>query len=430
MTTADNTDSDPDSATTAEAAPSGTAPSGTFAALAIPRFRLLWTSGAIAFLAVGMQMTARAWLAIELTDSNSAYAVVILAFGVGMLFSIPFGGVAADRFAKRTVVVCAHMGLTVSSLWLGAMALAGLEAYWMLVVVSAMHGVSFAFMGPARVAFTGEIVPRAVLPNAVSLTQLTVAATQIVGPSLAGFLIAAPGMGTAGVYLITGGLTLVSIVPVLRLPAGRSTRTDHRSPLAELGDGLRYVRADRELAIVVGSTVFLVLVAMPYATFLPKVAEELFDVGPGWIGVLYGANSVGGAIATLYTARVSSADRVRQLRILCGYTMASGIALLAVTPNALVALPVLVFLGGGALAFQALNSSTALMLSEPAYHGRIQSLIMVAFSGSSLASTPLGALADAIGLRQMHLFMAVAAGVVVTAAMVLERSGGRQQALT
>lgn len=420
MTSTD--DNPPEAGPASGSAPAGArARSGTFASLAIRDFRLLWVSGVIAFLAVGMQMTARAWLAIELTDSKTAYAVVLMAFGVGMLPSIPFGGVAADRFPKRTVVIGSHIGLTVSSLWLGAMAVFGLERFWMLVVVSVVHGASFAFMGPARVAFTGEVVPRESLPNAVSLVQLTVAATQIVGPSLGGLLIAAPAMGTAGVYLITGALTAVGIIPLLSMPEGRAKPRAHRSPFGELVDGVRYVNTRRDLALVVYGTVFLVLVAMPYAGFLPKMAEELFGVGAGWVGILFAANSIGGAVATLYTARMTGADHVARLRLLTGYTMASGIALLAVTPNEFVALPVLLFLGGGALAFQALNSSTALMLSEPHYHGRIQSLIMLAFGFSSLATLPLGVLADAIGLREMHLAMAAAAAVVVTIGMLLER---------
>lgn len=385
-----------------------------FASLANRDYALLWWSGLVAFLAVGMQILARGWLAIQLTDSNSSFALVLLAFGVGMVTVTPFGGVAADRFPRRALIMGAHISLSLSALWLGVMVVLGLERFWMLLLASLIQGSSFAFMGPARIAMTGEVVERGLLSNAISLTQLTVASSQTVGPALAGVLADTPGFGLAGVYLLSAGLTAVGTIPVLMLPVSRPERREARSPLGEIAEGVAYVARLPYLRVVVISTALMLLVAMPYLAFLPKFTESVFGVGALWLGVLQGANALGGTFTALQVARIRDNARLWRLRVASLAVVAVGVGALAVTPSHLAALPVLFVLGGAATTFQTANMSVSLLLAQPAYHGRVQSLVMVAFSAQSLVAFPLGALADQIGLREMHGYMAAATvGVVV-----------------
>lgn len=374
---------------------------------------MLWWSGLVAFLAVGMQILARGWLAIELTDSNSSFALVLLAFGVGMVTVTPFGGVAADRFSRRALILGSHLSLTLSALWLGVMMVLGLEQFWMLLVAALVQGSSFAFMGPARMAMTGEVVERELLSNAISLTQLTVASTQSVGPFVAGLLVETPNFGLAGVYLLSAGLTAVGTVPVLLLPASRPEQREAHSPFEEIAEGVAYVARNPYLKVVVISTALMLLVAMPYLAFLPKYTESVFGVGALWLGVLQGANALGGTVTALQVARMRDNTQLWRLRVTSLTVVAAGVAVLAITPNHLVALPVLFFLGGAATTFQTTNMSMSLLLSEPVYHGRVQSLVMVSFSAQSLIAFPLGALADQIGLREMHGYMAAATVLVV-----------------
>ncbi len=397
-------------ATQSAAGPSGRV--GTFSSMANPAFRGLWWSGVFAFLAVGMQITARGWLAVELTDSNASLGSVMLAFGGGMILATPFGGVAADRFSKRTLIVLVHLVLTISAAALGIAVFADVVEFWMLLVSAFVQGASFAFMGPARVAFTGEVVPRSSLPNAVSLVQLTVSATGIVGPSAAGFLIGPMGIG--GVYVLTALFTAGGIIPVLTLPPGRSTGSGTRgSPLRELADAVRYVVARPRVGVVVLTTALVVLTAFPYLTFLPRFTKTEFEGGAGWLGALQGANAIGGTVVSLWTARLTDPELVWRLRTVAGLGIAAGVAALGFAPNPWVALPIMVFLGGASMGFQTMNQSTALMQSDQAYHGRVQSLIMLAFSAQGFASFFLGGLADAIGLRRLHEVMALTTVAVV-----------------
>ena len=397
-----------------------------FASLSNREYALLWWSGLVAFLAVGMQILARGWLAIQLTDSNSSFALVLLAFGIGMVTVTPFGGVAADRFPRRALIVGAHVSLSLSALWLGIMVVLGLEQFWMLLVASVIQGSSFAFMGPARIAMTGEVVERELLSNAISLTQLTVASSQTVGPALAGVLADTPGFGLAGVYLLSAGLTAVGTIPVLMLPKSQPQQREAHSPFEEIAEGVAYVARQPYLRVVVISTALMLLVAMPYMAFLPKFTESVFGVGALWLGVLQGANALGGTVTALQVARMRDNTLLWRLRVFSLATVAVGVGILAITPTQLVALPVLFFLGGAATTFQTANMSMSLLLAEPVYHGRVQSLVMIAFSAQSLVAFPLGALADQIGLREMHGYMAAATVLVVVWSVIAGRSARRQ----
>ncbi|WP_419925567.1 MFS transporter [Candidatus Poriferisocius sp.] len=407
-----------------DAAPAST--TGMFASLSNREYALLWWSGLVAFLAVGMQILARGWLAIQLTDSNSSFALVLLAFGIGMVTVTPFGGVAADRFPRRALIVGSHVSLSLSALWLGIMVVLGLEQFWMLLLTALIQGSSFAFMGPARIAMTGEVVERELLSNAISLTQLTVASSQTVGPALAGVLADTPGFGLAGVYLLSAGLTALGTIPVLMLPKSRPQQREANSPFEEIAAGVSYVARQPYLRVVVISTALMLLVAMPYMAFLPKFTESVFGVGALWLGILQGANALGGTVTALQVARMRDNSLLWRLRVFSLATVAVGVGVLAVTPNHLVALPVLFFLGGAATTFQTANMSMSLILAEPVYHGRVQSLVMIAFSAQSLVAFPLGALADQIGLREMHGYMAAATVLVVVWSVIAGRSARRQ----
>ena len=146
---------------------------GAFVSLRTPAYRLLWTSGLFVFLAVTAQTIARGWLAREITGTNAGLGGVLLAFGVPSLLLSPWGGVAADRLPKRMVLVISEILLTVSALWIGVAVAFDAVEYWMLLATSAIQAAAFALFGPARMAFTAELVEAEDLTNAVSLGQMS-----------------------------------------------------------------------------------------------------------------------------------------------------------------------------------------------------------------------------------------------------------------
>jgi MFS family permease len=389
---------------------------GPFFALRSQPYRWLWVSGLAVFLSVMAQSIARAWLAFELTGTNAGLGGVLLGFGLPMLVATPWGGVAADRLSKRAVLATAVALLALTSGAIGlAVALDAIE-YWMLVVTSGVQAVAFALYGPARMAFITELVDEGAVPNAIVLGQMSAEAMRVAGPAIAGVVIGAWTFGVEAVFLAGTVLTVVGMVTLVRLPpghapAGRPTR----SPWAELADGMAYVRADPALRLLVLTSLGVVMVGFPYLAFLPTVAEDLFDVGSSGYGVMSAVSAAGAVVAGLVSPRLAGRRDPWQVLFGGGLVFGAAIVGLGLAPWYGLVLVILPVVGGAGLTFQTTNQSLLLELAEFEYHGRIQGLVMLGFSGFGIAALPLGVLADAIGLRTTFVLMGGAVIALVVA---------------
>jgi predicted MFS family arabinose efflux permease len=168
--------------------------------------------------------------------------------------------------------------------------------------------------------------------------------------------------------------------------------------------------------LLVSASLGVVMIGFPYMAFLPSVADQ-FDVGAGGYGLMSAVTSVGAVIAALVAARRSHDDLWRRM-IGAGILFGAGVLCLGAAPAFGVALVILPCIGAGSILFQTSNQSLLLMLSDFDYHGRLQGLVMLGFSGFGIAALPLGILADAIGLRPTLIAMgAVSVAIVVIVAM-------------
>lgn len=385
---------------------------GAFVALRSRHYRTLWISGLFVFLSVTAQTIARGWLARELTGTNAGLGGVLLAFGVPSLLLSPWGGVAADRLPKRAVLVVSQVVLTLSALWIGVAVALDAVAYWMLLATSAMQALAFALYGPTRMAFTAELVERGHLTNAVSLGQMSAEGMRVVGPSVAGVLLAAGAFGEKAVFLGTALVCAVATLISVRLPRGDPPRyRPERSPLEEFREGLAYIGGRRHLLILVTASLGVVMIGFPYMAFLPTVADQ-FDVGAGGYGLMSAITSVGAVTAAYLASRRARPDLWRRL-VVAGIAFGLGVVILGLAPVFAVALVVLPGIGAASILFQTSNQSLLLMLSDFDFHGRLQGIVMLGFSGFGIAALPLGVLADAIGLRPTLVAMGVASAAIV-----------------
>ena len=374
-------------------------PSATFAALEEPTYRILWWGGLFAFLAVQMEFIARGWLAYELTGSNSGLGAVFLGFGVPMLILTPWGGVAADRLAKRSVLIACQVALGLSSAGIALAVAFDVIAYWMLIGAAVVQGAGFSFLNPARMAFTGEMVGQKRLSNAIVLQQMSMNGTRIFGPSIAGALIGVAFVGVGGVYFLTTALMIVAISFTFRLlPGLPDAERPVRSPFQELGDGVSYVWSRPLLRLLVFTSFLVVMAAFPYVAFLPTIADEVFDAGSGGYGALSAMSAVGALAATVLIASRADGPSAWRVQTLAGAAFAIGVAVLGSAPLFGIALVVVLVVGAASSAFQSLNNALVLSNSDRAYHGRVQSLMMLSFSGFGIAALPIGLVADAIGI--------------------------------
>lgn len=379
--------------------------SGTWAAMSYLPYRRLFFSSAIVVFGVMGQAVARGWLARELTGNNTGLGGVMLVFGAAMLLATPLGGVAADRYSKRTVLIWSVVALMVSSAFIGVAVVADVIAYWMLLVASGIQAAAFAFYLPARIALISEVVPAQVLGNAIVVAQMSQEAMRVIAPALAGVLIGVAWFGVGGVFLLAGAASAVSAALLFGLPRGVVRGSTSRSPLAEVVDAVRYMRATPGLGVIALLTVGVVMIGFPYLTFLPTLADERFGVGAIGFGIMSGVAGLGALAAGVVDARNNRHLRP-WLTIACA-GVAFGVSTIALgfAPTFAVGLVALAGVGASGLVFQTSTQALMLRLSALEYHGRLQSLVILGFSGFGLAALPLGLLADATSLRLVLIGM-------------------------
>lgn len=375
-------------------------------------------------MAVQMQFLLRGILAWDLTGRDGAIGFIYLVFGFTMLIATPLGGVAADRLSKRTVMLWSQLVLSLAAVGMGAAVVAGVEQFWMLAVAGFLQGSAFGFYGPARVAFTTELVGREQLGNAITLSLLSMNGTRVIAPSFAGALAGVAIFGIGGAYMVAGGLSVLSFLAVLRLPKVPSVnRNGPTNPFVEIYNGVRYVSERKHLRRLLISSFLVIMFGFNYVVFIPALVKDTFDLdNDTWVGLLSSASSVGALAVGFWLARRADQPGRWRVMVITGTIFGTGVVALAVAPDFWLAMAVVVAIGGGTSGYQTLSNAIALNLAEPSHQGRVQSLLQLSFAGFGIAALPLGLLAEAIGRRQTMVAMGLAATVAIVVYWVLEGS--------
>lgn len=394
----------------------------TFASFAVPAFRVIWLGTFLYYLSIFSGMIARGALAKDLGGDNAALGLVTLAFGAVSIVMTPIGGALADRLPKRRVMIVSTLLIGSTSGGLAVTELTDTTEFWMLIVASGAQAAAFALLVPARMAFTVDIVGPRLIPNAVALAQISMNSNRVVGPAIAAVFIGVAWLGYAGIYLLGAILSVVSAACFLALPPGEPHEgRARRAPLAEIGDGLRYVGDAASVKLVVGLAIAVTMVGFPYVAFLPSVSEDFYGRGPEGFAQLSLVGAFGGLLAGFLIARTVLAQGPR-VQVVAGVTLAAGLVFLAVSPSFWVTLVAVAIVGASTAAFQSMNATLALSLSDSDYHGRVQSLLSLGFSMFGLVSYPLGVLADGVGLRPTLATMGLGVLVLVVSAEIRWRA--------
>ena len=391
-------------------------PTGRFAALHNRHYRRLFIGGLFTFLTMQVAGIARAWLAFEITGTNTGLGGVMLAFGLCSIFAIPYGGMIADRFSKRNVLAVVGTLQAATPICLGVVVVTGNESYWILIAASVVQGGVISILAPARLSFISELVGRESITNAIFLSMSTVQLARVAGPAAAGALIGVAFFGLAGVFFSAGVLGALSVVLLAGLPRGAPSSPSGRSALGDIADGLRFVRSRPDLVHLLAVSFGVVLVGFPYMAFLPVVAEKVHHSGSTGFGLLNAAAAVGAAVSSISLANLER-RRLRPFQTRSALIFGATLSVFAVMPNLYAALAVMALVGASSSVFQALNNSMLLTSTPIEYHGRVQSLLMLSFSGFAIAALPIGIVADAVGIRATL----VGLGILVLAVMAVAR---------
>lgn len=396
---------------------------GTFYSLENNRFRTLWFGTLFSFLGMQMQVIARGYLAYDLTGKNSALGAVMIAFGVPQLILGLWGGVLADRLPKRNLLLVCQMVIALNSAWLATMIELERIEFWMLVVAGVVQGAGFAFVGPARQAFIGDLVDRSAIGNAVVLQQLSMNSTRVVGPSLAGMFIAVSFIGIGGVYYMTTLGFFIATFTMLRLPPGNpKPRERNVSPLADMADGVRYVKQRPSITLLVLTSFAVIMVGFPYQSFLPSVAKDVYGVGSGGLGALQSFGAVGAVVATLMVASFAQSKKAWAAQPLLAIAFGASLVGLGLAQNIWFGLTAMVAVGGMAGGFQGVNNALTMSSTEADYQGRVQSISMLSWSLFGLFALPIGIIADRIGIQETMVMMGCIVMVTVLLLQVFNRT--------
>ena len=386
----------------------------TFASLRHRNFRLFFAGQLVSLIGTWMQNTAQAWLIYELTGSKILLgAVAAIGSTPMMLFSI-WGGSLADRHSKRAIVLCTQASMMIFAFVFAALVWSGRIRPWHIMVLAALGGLALAFDMPARQAFMVEMTSREDLINAVSLNSSIVNGARVIGPSVAGLLMARVGIATC---FFLNGISFVAVLIglcLMRLPRFVAPRRP-ASAWAHAAEGFSYVWQHRRLRTLLLLFAVVGVFGWSYSVLMPAFARDVLGVGQARYGALLSANGVGALLGALTVASVGTHVN-RRVLVLGGLCFFSAmLLLLAWVQNFYLALLLLAMAGWGMLLFFSTTNTVLQTSASDEMRGRVMGIWTLVFGGT----TPFGGLEAGTVSHYLGVRWAVTLGALICAAAAL-----------
>jgi MFS family permease len=355
----------------------------TFRALEVRNYRRFFAGQLISVSGTWMQSVGQAWLVLRLTNSGAALGLVLALQTLPVLVGGAWGGVLADRFDKRRLLVATQAAAAAVAVTLGALTISGAVRLWMVGALALVFGAVNMIDIPTRQAFVQEMVGRDHLVNAISLNSVVMNGARVVGPALAALLIASAGIGPC--FLVNAVSYLAVIAALVSIRGGELQRVPAPArSRGQLKDGLRYVWATPGLRLPLLTMAVVGTFAYEFQVTLPLLARFTFHAGASGYGVMcssMGAGAVVGGLVTAALARPSG-------RRLATATALFGVLILAaaMAPTLWAMFLLIALTGAASIYFAAMANTTIQLAAAPEMRGRVMSLYSIAFMGS----TPIG----------------------------------------
>lgn len=402
-----------------------------FRSLRNRNYRLFMSGQVISNTGTWMQRIAQDWLVLQLTHgSGTALGITTALQFLPMLLFGLWGGVIADRYSKRKLLAVTQLGLALPALALGLLDVTGLAQVWHVYLLAFALGMATVFDNPARQAFVSELVGKEDLPNAIALNSATFNGARVVGPAVAGVLIAL--IGTGPVFLVNFASFGAVLFGLWRM---RESELRTLPPVprqkGQLREGLRYVRNRPDLMLILGTIALVAGFAMNFQITTALVATEDFGKGASQFGLASTAMAVGSVTGALLAARRVAPTN----RLLYGSVLLFGLSaiLVGVMPTWPLFLLMLVPTGMLLMTFTTAANATMQLGVIPEMRGRVMGLYMFVFMGVNPITAPfVGWLAEVFGGRVSIIFggavATVAALAVITLGARRETAGRRDTA--
>jgi len=370
-----------------------------FRSFATRNYRIWFAGALVSNIGTWMQRIAQDWLVlVQLTDDDAVAVGVVMALQFGpQLLLLPVTGWVADRFDRRRVLAVTQTAMLFLGLGLGIITLLGVVELWMVFGFALGLGVAAAFDAPARQAFVGELVDDANLSNAVALNAASFNGARLIGPAVAGVLVAAVGSGW--VFVINAATFLAVLGSLAALRPSEFTRFTRKARgKGQMRAGFRYVGRRPDILLVFAMVFLTGTLGYNFPIYTSTMARVEFDDGPQLFGWLSSALAVGSVAGALLAAR-RERPRLRTLTLAsAGFGVSLGAAALAPEPISFAVLLAVV----GYTGITMMNTANAYVqtTTAPSMRGRVMALYLAIFMGGTPIGAPLvGAVADAAGPR-------------------------------
>jgi len=367
-----------------------------FSAFSFRDFRLFWFGQLISLSGTWMQSVAQGWLVYKLTKSPFYLGMVAAAGSLPILLFTLAGGIVADRFRKRNLLLLTQGISIIPAVLLGILTDTNLIAVWHVAILAALLGTANAFDIPARQAFLIEMVGKGSLTNAIALNSAVFHGARLIGPIIAGMTIAY--IGLASCFYLNAISFVAVIIALSKIKAkGEPTGKSH-SLKKDFIEGIQYVRNSSEIFRLMLLIAVFSLVGIPFINLLPVFAAEILHAGPEGFGFLVGATGIGALTAALSLAMKGDIQDKNRFMALSALFFSFSLFAFSLSKNYYLSIIFLAIIGWGLVSFLATANSFIQLSTPDNLRGRAMSVFTFVFLGTApIGNSILGVFADIIG---------------------------------
>ncbi|HWR89334.1 MAG TPA: MFS transporter [Dissulfurispiraceae bacterium] len=367
-----------------------------FSALYVKDFRLFWLGQIISLSGTWMHSVAQSWLVYSLTKSPLWLGIIASLSSLPILLFTLIGGIIADRYPKRNILIITQFLSIIPALFLGILTDSGMIRVWHVGITATFLGTVNAFDIPTRQAFIGEVAGRDSLTNAIALNSMAFNGARIIGPMIAGLVIA--GVGLPLCFYLNALSFAAVLFALTRISARGEKSADRQGIGTDIADGLRYMINDKPVFWLMVIISLYSLFGIPYITLLPIIAGEVLDVGARGLSFLIAASGLGSFLAAFHIAYKGEIPRRELFIPFSGTVFSLAILGIAYSRNFSLSLAIAFFAGWGIVSFLAMSNSFIQHSAPDALRGRVMSLFTLVFLGfAPLGNSIIGLAAHRFG---------------------------------
>ena len=374
-----------------------------FSSLSVKEFRIYWFGMLISLVGSWIQTMALSWLVFQITSSAFLLGVVGFLGSIPVFFLSLFGGVLADRVNKRRILIVTQTVFMFLAFLLAVFTQFKLITVNQIMVIALLNGTVMAFDGPTRQSIVVELVGKQHLFNAIALNSVAFNSSRIIGPALAGILVAIVGM--SGCFYVNGISFLAVIVALFLIRTGRESVSRKKTrALKELKEGLVFIKNNPDILILISMVGVVSLFGISYMILMPVFAEQVLKVGIKGMGMLMSSSGLGALAGALILARLGDFKHKGILLNASALVFSFALIVFAVSKFYLLSLLALVFIGATGVTSIALVNTIIQTKVGDEFRGRVMSVFMLTFAGfMPFGNLIAGSIAQRLGVSSCVL---------------------------